>query len=542
MRGVGLLRVLYLVVLCWCAGASAQSAQTGIEMFAPEGAVSEVRQATARFSAPMVAFGDLRAPAPFEVDCPVPGKGRWVDERTWAYDFERDLPGAVRCRFLLRKDLRDLAGQPLAGRREFAVATGGPAVLQAEPSDGGTSIDERQAFVLALSAPATPLSVTSHAWCQADGIAEKIGVRILDGEAREQALFSSRWLVQRTLHGDDMQELGKPYTLARLKSDDKAGKLDRLVVLQCQRTLPADTRVSLAWGAGIAAANGAATSTDQLLTYKTRPDFSARLRCERVSARAQCIPFLPMQVDFSAPIAVADARAIYLEEAGGKRHPALLGKDADRSNVVGTVSLPGPFPEQARLSLHLPEGLKDDAGRPLVNQARFPLPVRTGEAPPLVKFAASFGILEAQGDRMLPVTVRNVESRLAGTLRSSGAALQLKAGREQDIIAWLRRLAGPYGGWTPGQPSGKQLESSVFAGARAETLQRFTLPKPNGRRAFEVLGIPLREPGFYVVELASPRLGAALNPKGAAPMSAAARWSPTWRSTSSSAPSLRWRG
>ncbi|MGO4611210.1 hypothetical protein AB4142_33250, partial [Variovorax sp. 2RAF20] len=52
------------------------------------------------------------------------------------------------------------------------------------------------------------------------------------------------------------------------------------------------------------------------------------------------------------------------------------------------------------------------------------------------------------------------------------------------------------------------------AGARPDTLQRFILPKPNGRRAFEVIGIPLREPGFYVVELESPRLGAALNPKG----------------------------
>jgi len=526
MRGESLLRVLYLVVSVWSAGAAAQgvqsapSAPTAIELFAPEGVVSEVRQATARFSNPMVPFGDLRAPAPIDVDCPVPGKGRWVDERTWVYDFERDLPGAARCRFQLRADAHDLAGRPLAGKRDYVLSTGGPAVLQAEPSDGSQSIDERQAFVLALSAPATPQSVAAHAWCQADGIAEKIAVRIVGGEAREQALLSRRWMVQRTLRGEDTEEAAKPYTLARLKADDKAGKLERFLVLQCQRTLPANTKVALAWGAGIAAANGIATTTDQLLAFQTRPDFSARLRCERVNARSQCIPFLAMQVDFSAPIAVADARAIYLQEAGGKRHPALLGKDAERGSVVDSVSLPGPFPAQAQLTLHLPDGLKDDAGRPLVNQVRFPLPVRTGEAPPLVKFAAGFGILEAKGDRMLPVTVRNVEpklaAQLAGPMQTAGAALQLKAGREQDILAWMRRLAGPYGSPTPGQPAGKQLESSVFAGAAAkgEKLQRFTLPKPGGRRAFEVIGIPLREPGFYVVELESPRLGAALNPKG----------------------------
>jgi uncharacterized protein YfaS (alpha-2-macroglobulin family) len=517
MRGVSVLGVLRLLCLVFlCRGSGAAAAPTGVGMFAPEGTVREVRQATARFSAPMVAFGDLRAPAPFEVDCPVPGKGRWVDERTWAYDFERDLPGAVRCRFTLRPDARDLQGQALAGRREFVVATGGPAVLRAAPYDGSSSIDERQVFVLALSAPVAAPSVAAHAWCEADGIADKIGVRILEGEARQQALFANRWMVQRALHGDETEETGKPVTLARLKADDDAGKLDRVLALQCQRTLPAETRVALMWGAGIAAPNGAVTAADQRLAYKTRPDFTAKLSCERVSARAQCIPFLPMQLGFSAPVAVADARAIYLEEVGGKRHPAVLGKEQERGGAVGAVSLPGPFPESARLTLHIPDGLKDDAGRPLVNQARFPLPVRTGEAPPLVKFAAPFGILEAKGDRMLPVTVRNVEPRLPGKLASSGAALQLKAGREQDVIAWLRKLASPSVGWTPVQPSGKQLESSVFAGgaAGADTLQRFTLPKPHGRRAFEVIGIPLREPGFYVVELASPRLGAALNPNG----------------------------
>jgi hypothetical protein len=339
-----------------CGGpASAQSAPaaqlappspTTVETFTPEGTVREVRQASARFSAPMVPFGDLRADAPVEVDCPVPGKGRWVDERTWAYDFERDLPGAVRCRFTLRAGLHDLAGKPLAGRREFILATGGPAVLHTGPDDGHNEIDEHQAFVLALSAPAAAPSIAAHAWCQADGIAEKIGVRILGGDAREQALLANRWMVQRTLHGDedDAPAMATIYTPARLRADERAGKLDRLVVLQCARTLPADTKVALVWGAGIAAANGAATTTDQRLAYKTRPDFSARLSCERVSARAQCIPFLPMRLQFSAPVAVADARAVYLEEAGGKRHPAVLGKEEARANTVSAVSLPGPFP------------------------------------------------------------------------------------------------------------------------------------------------------------------------------------------------------
>lgn len=48
-----------------------------------------------------------------------------------------------------------------------------------------------------------------------------------------------------------------------------------------------------------------------------------------------------------------------------------------------------------------------------------------------------------------------------------------------------------------------------FRRAGAPT-RAFTIAKPNGARAFEVVGIPLPAKGFHVVELASPRLGSAL--------------------------------
>ena len=53
---------------------------------------------------------------------------------------------------------------------------------------------------------------------------------------------------------------------------------------------------------------------------------------------------------------------------------------------------------------------------------------------------------------------------------------------------------------------------SVFE--QGDATKPFTIQKPLGDKAFEVIGIPLQEPGFYVVELASPRLGAALFGEG----------------------------
>ena len=42
-------------------------------------------------------------------------------------------------------------------------------------------------------------------------------------------------------------------------------------------------------------------------------------------------------------------------------------------------------------------------------------------------------------------------------------------------------------------------------------MQGFDLPRGSSDRAMEVIGIPMKKPGFYVVELVSPRLGRALH-------------------------------
>src|SRR3546814_10745398 len=52
---------------------------------------------------------------------------------------------------------------------------------------------------------------------------------------------------------------------------------------------------------------------------------------------------------------------------------------------------------------------------------------------------------------------------------------------------------------------------SVFVGAPSGGERRdMQLTPPGGGKAFEVVGIPLTEKGFHVVEIASPELGAAL--------------------------------
>ncbi|SFD70475.1 MG2 domain-containing protein [Massilia yuzhufengensis] len=477
-------RLVLPLALTLCAPAAL--AQTTVEAFSPEGQAKAIRQVTARFSAPMAAFGDPRAIAPFTVACPgaleaTRGAGRWVDASNWSYDFGRDLPGATACRFTLRDGLRDLAGQPVAGRREFAFSTGGPAVIRMQPREG-SELDENQVFLLALDAPATPASIEQHAWCRADGINEKIGVRLL--AADERAALLAAWRGKRSPAAP-------------------------LVALQCRRTLPGDTRLTLVWGKGVAAPNGIATTEDQELAYRTRPDFRLYLSCERTNTRAGCVPFRPVRVVFSAPVAVEDLGALVLEEAGGKRHAPRFDDEA-KGGFASAVSFAGPFQEQSTLTLRVPASLRDDAGRSLdVPKKR--LSLKVDRQPPLVKFAAPFGIVEARGDRMLPVTVRNVEPSIATAVRSSGASLRVA--RDQDVLAWLGKL-NQHGGDPWFQAEGS-MDKPLLAPLKDAAIERFALPKPNGRRALEVIGIPLRKPGFYVVEIGSPLLGRALRDRPA---------------------------
>jgi alpha-2-macroglobulin len=492
----------------------------------PLGTAKAVRQFTARFERPMVAFGDPRLPAPFEAHCAIGGQGRWIDARTWVYDFVRDLPGGLRCRFVPRADLRSAEGAAVQTAREYAFDTGGPAIVAVAPAMGEEPINEDQVFVLALDAQATTASVLANAWCEAEGINERIPLRIVTGSLRAAILARSE---PAPLAAD-----GDAQALAESSSAMSAAERDsRRLLVRCTRRLPNDREVRLLWGRGVATAAGMASADEQRLVFRTRPEFRARFSCTRANQAAQCIPVLPMRLTFSAPISPAAASAIRLRGENGRVYlPVLEGQDApagdgakhEESGVlarlghwwsavtrwlspnwhaasVESIEFRGPFPEKAAFSIELPSRLRDDAGRLLENAASFPLAVRTDEDPPLVRFAARFGVVEANAGALLPVTVRNIDAQgvAEGT---EGRLLRVEAPGPRELATWIRR-AGEFA-TEDGQPGQRSILREVRE-ARALTLPRTTAP-----REFEVIGIPLERPGFYVVEFASRRLGAAL--------------------------------
>lgn len=469
-----------------------------VQFFSPQGTVKNIRQVSARFSEAMVPFGDPgNKVEPFEVRCSEKGASRWMDPKNWIFDFDRDLPGGVKCEFILRDGIKTLAGKDLAGQKQFVFNTGGPSVRSIRPYDGDEEIDEEQVFILTLDAEADEAAILSGASFLVEGLASPVGVKVLQGEERKLLIsaISSRRRFQVS---------------AALTT----------VLIQARQKFPAEAKIRLVWGKGVGTRNGIQNDKDQTFAFKVRAPFTATFHCERENANGNCVPVSAMSVDFSSRVPWEIARKIVLKGSGGKSWPAEEGGQSGKApdepgKTIPSVVFSAPFPESETFTVEIPKGIKDDAGRLLKNRDKYPLTVKTVEFPPLAKFSASFGILELKGEPVLPVSLRNLEPEVKARLLKIGGSkienlLENLTGKfiqvnpekkEEEIISWMQKMYDH-----------DSHKISVFGiGDRLVNATEFSIPKPNGPKAFELVGLPLKDPGFYVVELKSPILGKALS-------------------------------
>jgi uncharacterized protein YfaS (alpha-2-macroglobulin family) len=543
-------------------------ADATLKTMSPMGEVALVRQVRATFSESMVKFGDPRLPAPLDVACKPDaaqaGIGRWVDDKTWVFDFARDVPPGTTCSVAPHPGIKSVAGAAIAANAKFDFSTGGPAVVRVVPSAGG-QIEEEQVFALLLNGAATADSIQRFAYCEVAGVGERIPVKLITGATRD----------------------------AILKAVNLVPQQSRGVTLQCARPIAPGSKVSVVWGKGIATASGVASTADRRLDYAVRPAFTASFTCERVNARADCLPMRPLRVEFSSPVPRRIAEKVVLVGPDGKHKPQFEQHRGETSDAlvdlhesglhkflyffgrnkgsvdaspseegVTAVQFSDVLPEKADLRIELPSDFADDSGRKLDNAAQFPLATRTSDAPPLAKFpAATFGILELDAEPVLPLTVRKIEGAVGVKAVSLGGApaRDLTLTDDAAIIQWFARVARydetsldratveqELGIKLPPAPAKARPARDAKDHGRAKTqaeqdedadegdvnaqdpnavqtrtvsllnkapnvhavklpLESRTEPHP-----FEVIGIPLPQPGYHVVEIESPRLGEAL--------------------------------
>ncbi|WP_404335602.1 alpha-2-macroglobulin family protein [Sphingomonas sp. MMS12-HWE2-04] len=511
MKLVAKLGILALVAAPLGAIAAFGDNSPQVEMATPGVGDGAIERFTARFNQPMVPLGDPRAAGPFDVECPVGGEGRWVDQQTFVHEFASPLPGGVTCTFTLKAKLKSVAGYEVRGQTKFTVDSGGPIARAVLPSRYGSEIEEDQVFLVAANLAPDRASVGANAYCAVDGIGEKIPVDVLPADVAPKLvadLGTDRWEMRSFL-----EEAGLPQALPA-DAAARAKALASVVALKCRRPLPPGRDMALVWGKDIASATGRIAGTDQRFDFTVRKPFTARFECSRVNPRAGCNPVQEAWVRFSAPVPRGQAEAIRIKLGDGKELTPTFSDEEKRKATISDIKFKAPLPTAQTAKLVLPANVTDESGRKLSNGERFPLDVRFDEAPPLVKFTGNFGILEAAEGGVLPVTVRNVEPALGGKqMAVNGQSLRV-AGGDGEVAKWFRALSDAAETKYDEVKRGDETISINQTGAKPlltpATGKPFSVGLPGKGKEFEVVGIPLTKPGFYVVELASPRLGEAL--------------------------------
>ncbi|MEO8837546.1 MAG: MG2 domain-containing protein, partial [Herbaspirillum sp.] len=363
----------------------------------------------------------------------------------------------------------------------------------------GATITEEQMFIVLQNGAATKESLAQHVFCEAENVHERIPAALIVGAPRS----------------------------ALLKEFFPKRDPEQISIFQCQQRLPAGAKVQLVWDKGIQTPSGVPTSVRQVIKFEVRADFTASFSCQRENANAACAPVLPVRLDFSTPVSRKLAENIVLTDGRGKNKP-FFGHD-DRDDTVTSVKFMPPFSEKSEFTISLPSNFVDMDDRPLSNAAQFPLKSSMAAFPPLAKFAAApFGILELNADPVLPVTLRNVEQNLPANRTSPGTISSFRVDDDAAIIRWIAKVDQYHEGSidvAPAPKFGAKAKPEYVATrelsllGRAVGVKKLNLPasqdvKGQGAkenlRPFEVVGIPLPAPGFYVLELASQRLGNAL--------------------------------
>ena len=401
--------------------------------------------------------------------------------------------------------------------RIFVFDTGGPSI-RTVAAVSGRHVDEDQLFLLALDAEAIAATIEHAAYCAIEGLAERVPVRVLTATNAKRSSRSAVSSATATTRFSGRTAPGLPRACATVRSKPlKAGWWCSPANGNCRRTQNCSS-------------SGAPASKHRAES-QPRSTSCCRSRCAPLSPRicnaAASTPgpaafhCEPISLQFSAPVPAAAAAAIRIVGANGvtKAPEPAAGGVAN----VEFVAFAPPFPEQTTMHVELPAGLADDVGRPLANADRFPLDVDIDAYPPLAKFSGAFGILEGErgcgvagdaaqrgaataGAACRPAgqaPARDRRRRRGGKLAAAGGSSQrTDADRGAYDEATQRSV------WTE-----QTADHSVFT--PADPVEQFVVPgavqATNATaRPLEVVGIPLAERGFYVVELESRRLGEAL--------------------------------
>ncbi len=359
-----------------------------------------------------------------------------------------------------------------------------PALAETKPAHKATDIDEQQAFLFRAKSAVDAKTFIAHVFCEVEGVRSVDTVRVIGGSRKVELLKAAG-----------------------------ISNAENWIAFRCTQNFPSGADVTIRWDSATAATKQAVDT----LRFKVRAGDWLKLSCSRENKAANCNPLSTVYVSFDRAVNAKDAARFRIRDDAGKFYAPTAGNDEDGEGVSFSK-----LPPESRFTLVLPANLKEEGSSTPLTLAK-PITFRTAAYPPLVKFARSFGILERQADPALPITVRNLEAGAGSSGVGTAATIRkLRVNGDQEMIRWYARTLGMQQsdqsmnddesdytdfGERPKGEGDARAKSLLKGEAKAQSLP---LPKPSGPKEFEVIGLPLSEPGLHVIEAESAALGASL--------------------------------
>jgi alpha-2-macroglobulin len=369
------------------------------------------------------------------------------------------------------------------------VAAKLPALAESRPANEATDIDEQQAFLVRAKGAVSAKDFIENVFCEVEGVRSVNNVRVIGGKRKEELLSAAG-----------------------------ISNAENWIAFRCTQNFPAGADVIIRWDSKADTFQAA-----DYLRFKVRSGEWLEFTCLRENKESDCNPLGTMSFNVNnRALDPKDVNRFRLRDDAGKLYRPYGGKDcASEGEYSCGETIPfTKLPPETRFTLVVPPGLKESGtGTPL--ELKRPITFRTSAYPPLVKFARSFGILERNADPALPITVRNLEPGQGGA-GTAAVIRKLRITNEQEMIRWSGRFAlyqqrdrsvdddeenaNGFGEEIKGDRD-TRMQSLLKTNTQAQTIP---LPKANSAKEFEVIGLPLAEPGLHIVEAESTALGASL--------------------------------
>jgi uncharacterized protein YfaS (alpha-2-macroglobulin family) len=544
----GLIQVLGLVGLSIFSAVTMAKGDDDLFRVYPTGSVGYVGQVQLFFGSDVVPAGDPRNDAPAKLFCREANSsvsasaeseensreiewkqkdvfepkvfGKWLNPKQYVMQLDKELVSGTRCRVVLNEGLVDLQKKSIKADAFGYIFEVHRLDLYASFPYEWDRIDPDQYFLISANEDLNAESVAKLVFFEVAGLPDKIPAKLVSNVSRD-------WLLSVLSYrsaGSGLVDLMKRFPD---KPWQELPAAKRFVVITPAQRLPEGVRVVLHWPKQITSQRGAQFERDYRFEYNVIPAFSAKMNCLRTRADAPCSPIGEISLSFSYPVPEKYLKQVQLIDQKGRVFP--LASDLSPTEEVdegersgSTLVYSPPFSSGQTLTFKIPSDLKDEKNRSLNNKEKFPLKFEIDEAPPLVKFSAQFGLLERYPQALLPVSIRNIEKKLSGYgVNLSGTSLKPIAGNQLSmnqlsdaakIIEWYRKVTRGGDDWDDNDKRDYRARS-IFEKDKAivSRLKTFELPTlPASHQEIEVIGIPLSNPGFYVLEIKSPKLGAAL--------------------------------